>query len=1460
MGFSRVSIQFLRAWMFVVTALVMATAGHSETRIATSGVWGSYVSPASGGFVGKCNECHATNAVGTGAAAVNAVGPLATSLKNDGVNNATPIGDINTKIATFINSTYAPQISNDSFTLSKSAAAGATVGSIPMATAGTRAFRGINTGFSDTYTAQLSSGDARFSISGSGNNWSLNTVGSNPFANVYGSVNVAVTAKNTEGLRNTAGFGDATYTVNLTNNLPAALPTTNFLVAVAGANANFNLSAVDPDGDTLHYGNLVQTTTNGGSATVSDAGLVTFTAPATVAAQYQEDFTVTISNRNGLITVGSQTYTFSVKAVSNTNNTPEALTKTYSNVLEASTVTDATVRIGQDLDSGTSLTYSSGASTLVIGTPFQLAHGTITINASGAFGTYPAANSFTYQGKANDPANDTFAFTVTDNGGKFASGVLTFNKTAVNDPPTVKSSVLDKDKSGTVEKIIKVSDTKPQVTTSIDLKKYVQDIDTPVNQLRYRVIRYVDLDTGVTPASTYGTFAPVSTGEIPQGILTYTNRKKVALDFLVEFRVADGAGAPSATPCTVADPSCGFVRVQVFFNEGGRHTPDQRITLAASLGKRYFKIPGSPEVDGHFPNKEGEGACLNCHTVGKVTSAAPSCNSGFFNAFGARICKFMPFNPDFATRINDATLGTSLNLPSFEPTVTLSQSVVNVTDGAAVGSAVGLPMAFGTGLDLDGKPSKILRAYLAGPAGEFFDIKITNSGAGGGTAAGVLTVKKSLTGFGGGKSIAVKPLPVNDGRRRLNTSGAIANNAPGFYPVLTPVDTLTVNIIREVPKVADDTYQTNIDPAPFEMDVTANDTAGGSIDKIVIVTPPSKGTATVKGTKIVFVSDGTTGADSLTYKAIRNGVGASKTNATVTLAIFDADDAVAQPDGPYNVTVGETIKLPVLANDRGPQPFGDFKIVTAPQLGSAKFVGDQISYKAITAGTDVFEYQVTGGGVTTKASVTVQVGKVSGSILAAATSNPQLKPVARALGDTCRDIERSPDAKSADQVDLASICNALASAAGTKGAIDTALDQIRNEETLVAGDVVMQQDRASGGNILGRLDAVRGGQRRGLSFNQFTLQIDDNTLSGSLVDATIEKASSDELNPDGDKFDLPWGAFVAGTVSVATQKSSDREAGFDLSGLMLTAGVDYAVDDNILLGLAVSFGQSITDIGSTDELVTRSGQVAGYGSFEIADGLFIDGYGGLAFNGFDMSRGIAFTTGGASVERTADSAFDGQTMSAALRLKYDTDIGSANLSTYGTLSYVAAWTDSYLETGAGSLNLAVGEQNFDALTATIGMRLSGAIVTDFAVIKPYVGASYARQLDSDGRSVTSRFAAGLDGSPGFAVTTQSKGDNFGSFELGFAAEFADRTSATVDFAGTLSDGGFEGYSIKAGVSIPLGSPPQPPEQSVTTEPVLNKRKPAVTGKKKPAPDAPSSGDANGGASGGADSGGGEGWQ
>jgi hypothetical protein len=250
---------------------------------------------------------------------------------------------------------------------------------------------------------------------------------------------------------------------------------------------------------------------------------------------------------------------------------------------------------------------------------------------------------------------------------------------------------------------------------------------------------------------------------------------------------------------------------------------------------------------------------------------------------------------------------------------------------------------------------------------------------------------------------------------------------------------------------------------------------------------------------------------------------------------------VAQDDR-VSVTVGQTVTVDVTANDLGATPDRIAIIAgTEPAKGLAKVVGLSIEYTSEQPGTDSFSYESINAAGKTQAKVFIISTELAGDTLAALTANPELKPVASAMGESCKLTVLSGKSISPEQADLVSQCHALIVG---KSGIDNILEAIRNEEVLAVGDAVQEHDTAIKGNLLSRLDAVRGGKSRGFTASQFAMQIGDVTLAGDF------NFAENKISP---YLGIAYGrAFIA-----ADRKITSRFAAFG------TVGQSFAVNSDV---------------------------------------------------------------------------------------------------------------------------------------------------------------------------------------------------------------------------------------------------------------------------------------------------------
>ena len=204
---------------------------------------------------------------------------------------------------------------------------------------------------------------------------------------------------------------------------------------------------------------------------------------------------------------------------------------------------------------------------------------------------------------------------------------------------------------------------------------------------------------------------------------------------------------------------------------------------------------------------------------------------------------------------------------------------------------------------------------------------------------------------------------------------------------------------NRAPIATDDAATTTFN-TPVTINVLANDSdADGDTLSITAVTPPASGTATAKGTVIVYTpTPGFSGVDRFNYTIGDGHGGAATATVTVTVTPQPNRPPVAVDDAATTVS-GQPVVVNVLANDSDPD--GDTLTiigVTTPASGSVVANGSSVTYTPAAGfvGTDRFTYTIDDGrGGTATAAVTITI-----------TPPPNRPPVA--VNDTATTVSGAP--------------------------------------------------------------------------------------------------------------------------------------------------------------------------------------------------------------------------------------------------------------------------------------------------------------------------------------------------------------------------------------------------------------------------------------------------------------------
>lgn len=204
---------------------------------------------------------------------------------------------------------------------------------------------------------------------------------------------------------------------------------------------------------------------------------------------------------------------------------------------------------------------------------------------------------------------------------------------------------------------------------------------------------------------------------------------------------------------------------------------------------------------------------------------------------------------------------------------------------------------------------------------------------------------------------------------------------------------------------------------------------------------------------------------------------------------------------------------------------------------------------------------------------------------------------------------------------------------------------------------------------------------------------------GDTLDASSTSSDGNVANPARVNGLRLW---TGGALSFGKGGSTSEQAKLTITSKGLSAGIDFAVNDRLDLGIALGYGTETTEIGTRDSSAdTISLFGVGYVSFRPTDGLYFDAMIGQGSLAFDLTRRVSIDNSLVFGDR------NGQVRFGSLGMGFDRLTPSGRWSTYGRVEALRADLDGYSETGSPFWALKYDDRTLDSFQAVIGLRYSG---------------------------------------------------------------------------------------------------------------------------------------------------------
>jgi methionine-rich copper-binding protein CopC/uncharacterized protein YhjY with autotransporter beta-barrel domain/sugar lactone lactonase YvrE len=222
---------------------------------------------------------------------------------------------------------------------------------------------------------------------------------------------------------------------------------------------------------------------------------------------------------------------------------------------------------------------------------------------------------------------------------------------------------------------------------------------------------------------------------------------------------------------------------------------------------------------------------------------------------------------------------------------------------------------------------------------------------------------------------------------------------------------------------------------------------------------------------------------------------------------------------------------------------------------------------------------------------------------------------------------------------------------------------------------------------------------------------------------TILTSLTNELLAKNDKSIIPdnWSSWSEGSISVSKIGDSLGSSSRETDGQALAIGFDTKLNNNDLLGFAIQYGKSDTDVGSSGSTTDSENiNVSVYRTRPLNDDNFIEGMFGVGLIESDLVRvsGANTLTGSRNGTQVFGSINYGKTL----------DKGDFNLTPIARVDLGYTELDAYSETGTDALSYA--KQTIESGLASIGLEFSDIIKFNDNKLKPFGSIEYGMDFSN----------------------------------------------------------------------------------------------------------------------------------
>jgi surface protein len=216
---------------------------------------------------------------------------------------------------------------------------------------------------------------------------------------------------------------------------------------------------------------------------------------------------------------------------------------------------------------------------------------------------------------------------------------------------------------------------------------------------------------------------------------------------------------------------------------------------------------------------------------------------------------------------------------------------------------------------------------------------------------------------------------------------------------------------------------------------------------------------------------------------------------------------------------------------------------------------------------------------------------------------------------------------------------------------------------------------------------------------------------------------TNELLAKNNKSIIPdnWSSWSEGSLSSSKIGDSLGSSSSETDAQALAFGFDTKLNDNDLLGFAVQYSKSDTDIGSSGSATDSENiNLSVYRTRPLNEDNFIEGMFGVGLIESDLKR--------ISGSNTLNGSRNGKQIFGSINYGKTLDKGDFNLTPVARLNLGYTELDAYSETGTDALSY--GKQTIESGLASVGLEFSDIVKFNDNKLKPFGSIEYGMDFSN----------------------------------------------------------------------------------------------------------------------------------